>query len=141
MTEFMQIFENWGKHGLFPLAKCLNFDVYRSYPIDPMHLITNVVRKLDRKFFYRKYQQDGATSSLLILFLRCLYVITCYILYCICYMLYYYRLHVLPEFLLWVCNPYYENVCNVFSKSGNPRSCLCGQTSGSRKRYQPCRPS
>ncbi len=47
--------------GLSPLTRLLNFDLARDCPIEHMHLITNVVRRLVGKLLQRQNLEPGVT--------------------------------------------------------------------------------
>ncbi len=45
-ADFRSPDARFGHKGLSPLTRLVNFDVARDCPFEPMHLVTNVVRRL-----------------------------------------------------------------------------------------------
>ncbi len=53
-ADFRRADSRFGDRGLSPLTRLLNFDLVRGCPIEPMHLLTNVVRRLVVKRLQRQ---------------------------------------------------------------------------------------
>ncbi len=62
-ADFRRADSRFGHRGLSPLTRLLNFDLARDCPIEPMHLITNVVRRLVGKLLQRQNLKPGVTLN------------------------------------------------------------------------------
>ncbi len=60
-AEFRTADSRFGHRGVSPLTRLLNVDLARDCPIEPMHLITNVVRRLVGKLLQRQNLEPGVT--------------------------------------------------------------------------------
>ncbi len=60
-ADFRSQDARFGHKGLSPLIRLVNFDMVHDCSVEPMHLVTNVVRRLIGKFFHQKYLQEGVT--------------------------------------------------------------------------------
>ncbi len=60
-VDFRSPDSRFGHKCLAPLARLVNFDMARGCPVERMHLVTNVVRRLIGKLFHQKYLQEGVT--------------------------------------------------------------------------------
>ncbi len=60
-ADFRRADSRFGHRDRSPLARLLNLDLKRDCPIEPMHLITNVVRRMVGKLLQRQNLKPGVT--------------------------------------------------------------------------------